>query len=71
LKLVVDQRRQIRAEVQVPATPPPSTAVTTPVTTAACKLIPNVEVLDRITGRTQVVLGAGHLVPSAIPASSN
>lgn len=56
LKLTVDQRREIHGEVQVPAVPPPSTAVTTP----ACKLIPNVEVLDRITGRTQVVLGAGH-----------
>jgi hypothetical protein len=56
LKLTVDQRREIHGEVQVPAVPPPATAVTTP----ACKLIPNVEVLDRITGRTQVVLGAGH-----------
>jgi hypothetical protein len=64
LKLTVDTRREIRAEVQAP---PPSTAVTT----AGCKLIPNVEVLDRITGRTQVVLGAGHIVPSVVPASSN
>ncbi len=65
LKLVVDQRREIRAEVQVPVVPPPSTAATTP----GCKLIPNVEVLDRITGRTQVVVGAGHVVPGVSPAS--
>jgi hypothetical protein len=69
LKLTVDARREIRAEVQVPVPPPPSTAVTTPVTTPGCKLIPNVEVLDRITGRTQVVLGAGHIVPGVMPAS--
>jgi hypothetical protein len=67
LKLLVDQRKEIRAEMQAPAVPPASTAVTTP----ACTLIPNVEVLDRITGRTQVVLGAGHVVPSVMPASSN
>jgi len=61
LNLTVDTRREIRAEVQVPAVPPPSAAVTTP----ACKLIPSLEILDRITGRTQVVIGVGHVAPGS------
>jgi hypothetical protein len=67
LNLTVDTRREIRAEVQVPAVPASPVAVTTP----ACKLIPSLEILDRITGRTQVVMGVGHGVPGVTPVSSN
>jgi len=41
---------------------PPSS--TTPAV-GPCGLIPNVEILDRITGKTEVILGAAHPLPAS------
>ena len=62
LALPVNQRRQIRATITIPPAivPPPST---TPVS-RACTLIGTLEIFDAISGKTEVVLGGEHLVPS-------
>ncbi len=55
-------RREIRATITIPAVVPVSTATSTP--PAACTLIGTLEVFDETSGKTLVVLGVGHLVPS-------
>lgn len=68
LGLMIDQRKQIRATVTIPAlAPQPSTGPA-----AACPLIGTLEILDSLTGRTQVVLGGTHDVPvGPVPVSSS
>jgi hypothetical protein len=68
LKLAVNQRKQIRATIQIPPVlPPQGQAVST------CPLIPTLEIFDRVTGKTQVVLSdprpvaAIYVVRSALP----
>lgn len=70
LALQVNQRKDIRATFVVLAVPTPvaSSTAATPVA-PACHLIGNVEIFDEISGRTEVVVGAMHIVepPSATP----
>ena len=66
LALPVNERRQIRATITIPpvmVVPPPATTTGTPVT-PACTLIGTLEIFDAISGKTEVVLGGEHLVPS-------
>jgi len=66
LALAVDQRKQIRATVTIPpvVVPPPTTTPTSTPISAACTLIGTLEIFDTASGKTQVVLGGTHLVPS-------
>jgi hypothetical protein len=62
LALHVDERRELRATLTIPPIlPPPGSTVPQP---APCKLIGDLEIVDTVTGRPQVVLGIVHLVPS-------
>lgn len=67
LGLMIDQRKQIRATVTLPAlVPQPSTGPQ-----ATCPLIGTLEILDTLTGRTQAVVGAIHAVSAGpVPVSS-
>jgi hypothetical protein len=63
LKLLTNQRKQIRATIQIPAILPP-----TAMGMSTCTLIPTLEIFDRVTGKTQVVIEqtryvAGGIVP--------
>jgi hypothetical protein len=61
LALALDQRKQIRVTVSVPVeTPPSSSPSTTTKAVPVCRLIPTLEILDEVTGRTSVVLGGFH-----------
>jgi len=64
LALPVNERRQIRATITIPpvVVPPPTTTSVS----AACTLIGTLEIFDAISGKTEVVLGGEHLVPSVI-----
>jgi hypothetical protein len=64
LALAVDQRREIRATITIPAVPPPSGSTTA--VTPVCKLIGTLEIFNTIDGRTQVTLGTVHLLPSPV-----
>jgi len=68
LALLGVARREIRAMISLP--PVPATAATTAVPTA-CKLIGTLEILDELTGKTQVVLGVGHELPTPTVAAGN
>ena len=70
LGLAVDARRQIRATMTIPPILPPATS-TTPI--VPCSLIGTLEIFDTLTGKTQVVLGGTHLVPSpvAVPVTAS
>jgi hypothetical protein len=58
LSLAVGERREIRTVIAIPMVPPPTaTSSGTAASTAACKLIPTLEIFDSLTGRTQAVLG--------------
>jgi hypothetical protein len=61
-------RREIRATVTIPAV---ATTTTTTAAPAGCTLIGTLEILDETTGRTQVVLGVGHAVPSPSATPAN
>ena len=61
LKLAVDQRRQIRASIQIP---PDVSALGMPV--SLCTLVPTLEIFDRVTGKTQVLLVDTHPVPGFV-----
>jgi hypothetical protein len=61
-------RREIRATISMP--PVPATAATTTVPTT-CKLIGTLEILDESTGKTQVVLGVGHVLATPTVAAGN
>ncbi|MBZ5601453.1 MAG: hypothetical protein LAO79_04025 [Acidobacteriia bacterium] len=51
LKLAVNQRRQIRATIQIPPSAPPAGSAP-----STCTLVPSLEIFDSVTGKTQVVL---------------
>ncbi len=65
LALAVGARKEIRATFTTPPVIPVASA--TP-TAAPCKLIATLEVIDRLSGKTEVVLGGIHAVPVAVPA---
>jgi len=72
LALAVDERREIRATITIPAVPPPSGSTT--VVTPVCKLIGTLEIFNTLDGRTLVTLGTVHLVPDTAatpPTSTN
>ena len=57
LSLAPNMRKEIRATIAEPIVPPPPTASTSTTTPSACKLIPNLEIFDSITGRTEAIVG--------------
>jgi len=61
-------RREIRATISMP--PVPATAPTNALSTS-CKLIGTLEILDESTGKTQVVLGVGHVLAAPTVAAGN
>jgi hypothetical protein len=61
LALLGDDRREIRATITIPPILPP--AASTVPTPAPCTLIGTVELIDIGSGRTQEVIGVGHVVP--------
>ena len=65
LNLVAGDRREIRATISIPAIATP-TATATP---AACKMIPTLEMLDTVSGRTLVVLGHVTTVSGVVTAT--
>jgi hypothetical protein len=65
LNLVAGDRREIRATISLPVIAPP-TATATP---AACKMIPTLEMLDTVSGRTLVVLGHATAVTGIVTAT--
>jgi hypothetical protein len=67
LSLVSGARRDIRATITLPGILPPTSATTTTTDALipACRLIPTLEILDTITGRTLVVLGHADRVHAA------
>jgi len=62
LGLAVGQRKEIRATF---TTPPVIPVASTPL--APCKLIATLELVDELSGKTQVVLGGIHAVPGSAP----
>ena len=67
LALVGDDRREIRSTITIPpVVPPPGPADPQP-----CALIGTLEVIDRSSGKTQVVLGGMHVVQSPVVAAGN
>ena len=75
LSLAVDQRKQIRATFAVPLVPnttstgsssAASTTTTPPADVPACRLIATLEILDAVTGRTQVIVSGTHETASDI-----
>jgi hypothetical protein len=62
-------RREIRATVSMP--PVPATGAPTNALSTACKLIGTLEILDELTGKTQVVVGVGHVVAPPAVAAGN
>jgi len=68
LHLVAGDRREIRATITISAIfPPAATASTAAI--PACHVIPTLEILDTISGRTLVVLGHVETVPSVVTAN--
>jgi hypothetical protein len=62
LNLVAGDRREIRATITIPPFFPPTAVASAP----ACKVIPTLEMLDTVSGRTLVVLGHVEPVPSIV-----
>ena len=67
LNLVAGDRREIRATISSPAITPVATASAALI--AACILIPTLEMIDTVSGRTLVVLGHAATVPSLVTAT--
>jgi hypothetical protein len=65
LNFVAGDRREIRATITIPTLATPTAAASTP----SCKLIPSLEMLDTVSGRTLVVLGHVEVVPSVATAT--
>lgn len=71
ISVVAPARREIRATITIPAIVPVSSASSTS-PTPSCKVIPTLELFDNGTGRTLVILGHAHEVPSVVtPTTSN
>jgi len=68
LHLVAGDRREIRATIRIPAIFPPAATASSPVM-PACHVIPTLEILDTISGRTLVVLGHVETIPSVVAAN--
>jgi hypothetical protein len=66
LNLIAGDRREIRATISSQVIAPP-TASATP---AACKMIPTLEMLDTVSGRTLVVLGHVATVAGVVTATA-
>jgi len=60
IALAVGERRQIRAVLTFPLVPPPTAGA---VAAAPCKVIPTLEIFDKVTGRTTVALGHVESIP--------
>ena len=71
LALPAVQRKQIRATVSVPLIVPVATRGTAHEPVPSCKLIGTLEIFDALSGKTDVVIGATHLIPviAATPAT--
>lgn len=69
LSLVAGDRREIRAVISIPPIATPS-ATATSAAAPSCKLIPTLEMLDTVSGRTLVVLGHVVTVPSIVAATA-
>jgi hypothetical protein len=50
-------RREVRAVISIPGILPPTPTPTATVVEPACKLVPTLEILDTVSGRTLVTLG--------------
>ena len=70
LALPAVQRKQIRATVSVPLIPPPASAAPASKPSPACRLVGTLEIFDALSGKTEVVLGATHKVPSIAVTSA-
>ena len=57
---VAGDRKQIRAVIASPGFTPSVGA-------ASCKLVPTLEILDTVTGRTQITLSGNTAIPGIIP----
>ena len=64
LNLAVGERKEIRATF---TTPPVTPVASSTVVAAPCELIGTLEIIDSLTGKTQVVLGGIHAVPGSAP----
>lgn len=64
LALTVGERKEIRATFTTPPLIPVASATTV---AAPCELIGTLEVIDSLSGKTQVVLGGIHAVPGSAP----
>ena len=69
LNLIAGQHREIRATISTPGIPPPATP-TASATSTGCKLIPTLEILDTVTGRTLVVLGHAAEIPQVVATTT-
>jgi hypothetical protein len=63
LNLLAGDRREIRATIATPVVPPPTA---TSAVAPACHLIPTLEMLDTVSGRTLVVLGHVETIPLVV-----
>ena len=63
LNLIAGERNEIRATIAIPFVPPPNASGVGPAA-AGCRVIPTLEMIDTVSGRTLVTLG--HV--TAIPA---
>jgi hypothetical protein len=66
LQMATDERREIRAIIQIAPVPPPAGSAT--LTAAPCRLIPTLEIFDNITMKTSVILTRAHFVREPAPA---
>jgi hypothetical protein len=69
LALIGDDRREIRATITIPpVVPPPTSTIPQP---APCTLIGTLEIIDAPTGKTEEVLGVGHVIPNPLVSPAN
>jgi hypothetical protein len=61
---VAGDRKQIRAVIASPGFTPSAGA-------AACKLVPTLEILDTVTGRTQITLSGTSAIPGIVPVPAS
>jgi hypothetical protein len=66
LNIAAGARREIRAQISIPAVLPPASTGSTPIAVVGCTLIPTLEIFDSVSGRTLVTLGGVRAIPSAV-----